>query len=209
MTSQLANNLELFSQETEFPGVTEAVTLKSNTWNLHIKKEHPEVKDSLELVQSTIANPTYVAASRPGPNQVHSDNLVFVGDLEQHRKSRLHVFVQSPKSRPTISTALFSKNYHSDILWHSLNASIRTSYDKESDVLYLSVADPVAALTEEGDDGLLRRFSMATEKPVGVTVPSFRAAWSDHLPLLAERVAEFLQLSVEVTGRELALLASI
>lgn len=204
MSVQLQNNVALFSQDTTYPDVTEPVVLTYNTWNLHIKKEHPEIKDSITLIQQTIANPSYVAASRPGPSQVHTGNLVFIGMHEYQRNSRLHVFVQSPSHGLTISTAMYSKCYHADILWHSPDAVVRASYDENADVLYLSIAGPVAALTEEGEDGLLRRFSLADDKPVGVTVPGFRKAWGGHLTLLAEHVAEFLQLSVSVTEQKLA-----
>ncbi len=98
---------------------------------------------------------------------------------------------------------MYSKRYHADVLWHSPDAIVRASYDESADVLYLSVSGPVAAITEEGDDGLLRRFSITDDKPVGITVPSFRKAWSEHLTLLAQHVAEFLHLSVEVTEKKL------
>lgn len=208
MSGQLQNNTAIFSQSTTYPNVSEPVILNYNTWHLHIKKEHPEVKDNLSLIQQTIANPAYVAASRPGPDQTHSGNLVFVGINEYQRNSRLHVFVQSPNHGPTISTAMYSKRYHADVLWHSPDAIVRASYDENADVLYLSVTGPVAAITEEGDDGLLRRFSMKDDKPVGITVPSFRKAWSGHLTLLAQRVAEFLQLSVDITEKKLAAMAT-
>lgn len=207
MNGRLQNNAAIFSQNTTYPDVSEAVTLTYNTWHLHIKKEHPELKDNLNLIQQTIANPAYVAASRPGPSHTHSGNLVFVGMNEYQRNSRLHVFVQSPNHGPTISTALYSKRYHADVLWRSPDAIVRASYDENADVLYLSVTGPVAALTEEGDDGLLRRFSIADDKPVGITVPGFRKAWSGHLTLLAQRVAEFLQLSVAITEKKLVSIA--
>jgi len=207
MSGQLQNNTAIFSQNTAYPDVSEAIVLTYNTWHFHIKTEHPEVKNSVSLIQQTIANPAYVAASRPGPNQTHSGNLVFVGINEYQRNSRLHVFVQSPSRGPTISTAMYSKHYHADVLWHSPDAIVRASYDESADVLYLSVTGPVAALTEEGDDGLLRRFSIADDKPVGITVPSFRRAWGEHLTLLAQHVAEFLQLSVDITEKKLILMA--
>lgn len=206
--TQLANNAAVFMQQTTYPRVSEDIGLMYNTWNLHIKKNHPEMSDSIDLIKRTVANPAYVAASRPGPHQTHSGNLVFVSSEEHHRNSRLHVFVQSPERNPVVSTAIYSKRYHAEVIWNNPDNAIQSSYDENTDVLYLSIYGPVAAITEEGDDGLLLRYSMVDENPVGVTILDFRRAWSQHLSSLAKRVASFLHVSAEKTEKELALITS-
>lgn len=54
-------------------------------------------------------------------------------------------------------------------------------YDERSDVLYLSLGEPRAALTEEGEEGLLLRRDPITGELVGVTVLSYGQHFR-HLP---------------------------
>lgn len=53
------------------------------------------------------------------------------------------------------------------------------SYDKTGDVLYLSVGDPRAAISEEIGDDVLLRLDLDTGELVGLTVLNFSARFSD------------------------------
>jgi hypothetical protein len=57
---------------------------------------------------------------------------------------------------------------------------LTTSYDKNADVLYVSLGKPRASETVEQPDGLLFRYADNKDRsPSGVTVPDYRTAWSD------------------------------
>lgn len=202
MTVELPNPL-VFSQASSCPLINGDVTLLTNTWEQHIKTKHPEVAGSLQHIQNTIANSAYVAQSLLGPNQSHADNVVFVSLEAKIRTSTLHVFVESPKAKPTISTAMYLKKRHAAILWENRNEKIKVSYDQDADVLYISKDDPVPSLTEEGDDGLLLRYSISSDKPSGVTVVSFRQLWSQHHAELVVKVSEFLGVTRATTEHAL------
>lgn len=80
---------------------------------------------------------------------------------------------------------------------------LKVSYDRDADVLYICKGSPAAALTEEGDDGLLFRYSISDDSPCGVTVLSF-SGWDGLHERLAGRVAAFLQVRREMAERVLA-----
>jgi uncharacterized protein YuzE len=50
---------------------------------------------------------------------------------------------------------------------------IQMSYNKEMDILYLSVGDPRPAITEELGDDILLRLDIETGEVVGLTVLNF------------------------------------
>jgi len=200
MPSELLNNPAIFSQVSACPIINGEITLFSNTWEMHIKSKHPEVADSLQQIQNTIANPAYVAASRPGPGAVHADNVVLVSRESRIRSATLHVFVESPKTRPTVSSAMFLKSRHASVLWENPE-DIRASYDRDADVLYVSKSEPVPALVEEEDDGLLFRYALSDDQPCGVTVMSFHHLWHAHKAVLINRISEFLKVPHPVAER--------
>jgi len=49
------------------------------------------------------------------------------------------------------------------------------SYDKEADVLYISVGKPKKSLSREMDDGVLLRLDQKTKKITGLTILDFEA----------------------------------
>ena len=200
----MLENPPLFSEHTICTEVNGPVVLLSNTWEKHISVNHPEVAGSLQQVQQTIANPAYVAKSRPGPKQVFASNVVFVSGSAKLRSAKLHVFVESPRHKPMISTAMYAKAYHAEIIWKQADEDVRMSYDESADVLYISKSEPVPAVTDEGEDGLLLRYSVENEEPCGVTVVSFHKLWSGHTGDLAEKVSTFLNISRELAERSLA-----
>jgi len=62
--------------------------------------------------------------------------------------------------------------------------NLSISYDDSSDVLYLSVGEPRAAITQEDDEGVLIRKDPATEEVVGVTILAYGRHFR-HLPDLS------------------------
>lgn len=168
--------------------------LRTNTWNLHIKTNHPEVSNELPAIKGTVENPSYVAHSLPGKNGNLAGNLVFVGQPIEGRKSSLHVFVESPALNPTITTAFFARRpTHAQVVWRAVE-DVQASYDRDADMLYVSKNGPSHAVSEENEKGLLLRYTMDTDTPCGVTVISFRSSWQLHQDELAQDVSAFLDI---------------
>lgn len=56
------------------------------------------------------------------------------------------------------------------------------SYDKQADVLYLSVGKPQKSLTREVEDGILLRFDQKTKEITGLTILDFEARFQKAKP---------------------------
>lgn len=188
------NNPEIFQVASKCSTVNGNVTLLYNTWEMHIKTGHPEVANALNDIQGIVQNPHYVAHSLPGREGSSAGNFVFVGKAQDGR-STLHVFVGTPTTKPIVATAFYArKPRHAQIVWRA-SEEVEASYDRDSDILYISKDRPEKALTEEDDNGLLLRYSLTTDRPCGVTVRSFRTYWANHQNELAEQVSTFLSVS--------------
>jgi uncharacterized protein YuzE len=61
---------------------------------------------------------------------------------------------------------------------------LSVSYDDTSDVLYLAIGEPRAAVTQEDDEGVLIRKDPATAEIVGVTILAYGRHFR-HLPDLS------------------------
>ncbi len=64
-------------------------------------------------------------------------------------------------------------------------------FDKEADVLYISIGKPKAALTREAGDDILIRLDSKTKKVVGCTILNFSKRFgpggkTQFIPLLGE-----------------------
>lgn len=57
------------------------------------------------------------------------------------------------------------------------------NYDKEADVMYLSLGKPVKAVTEEMDTDILVRYHPKTKNLVGVTVMNFSQRFGKKKPV--------------------------
>jgi len=71
---------------------------------------------------------------------------------------------------------------------------IHVDYDRDSDVLYIALGNPVAAV---GDyvDGIIYRFSETTDEPCGVTVVGFKEnKWDKKVTVLAKDIATHLHI---------------
>lgn len=53
--------------------------------------------------------------------------------------------------------------------------NLTLDYDRDSDVLYISIGEPSPGVAEHLDDDILLRYSLDTGELIGVTVLGFRA----------------------------------
>lgn len=77
-------------------------------------------------------------------------------------------------------------------------SSLNVSYDGDADVLYLALGQPVPALTDEDDHGLLVRHAVSDGHACGVTVLGFHRAWQARSQALSELVGRHLHVSPKV-----------
>lgn len=56
----------------------------------------------------------------------------------------------------------------------TLNTTIISNYDKEDDILYLSIGKPTPSITNEIEEGILIRKDIKTKKIVGVTILDYK-----------------------------------
>ena len=56
------------------------------------------------------------------------------------------------------------------------------SYDKQADVLYLSVGKPRKSITREMEDGILLRFDPKSKEITGLTILDFEARFQKAKP---------------------------
>ena len=68
-------------------------------------------------------------------------------------------------------------------------------YDHVSDVLYITLGPPVPAEGEDRPRGIVLRFAMSNDAPVGVTVIGFsRNGWESRMSELAHIAANHLHI---------------
>jgi uncharacterized protein YuzE len=60
-----------------------------------------------------------------------------------------------------------------------MGKEIRIVYDEESDVLDISIGEPVAAISREVEDDLFLRVGVDTEEVVGFSILNFRKWFRD------------------------------
>jgi hypothetical protein len=80
---------------------------------------------------------------------------------------------------------------------------LRTNYDANADVLYVTLGRAREAWCEEDEKGLVWRHDEANDRLFGVTILSFRKHWSPRERELARVVAKRLSISFDVLLREL------
>lgn len=59
---------------------------------------------------------------------------------------------------------------------------MRLSYDKQADVLYLSVGKPRKSISREVEDGIILRFDPRTKDITGLTILDFEARFQKSKP---------------------------
>ncbi|HEX6841061.1 MAG TPA: hypothetical protein VF113_06025 [Stellaceae bacterium] len=75
------------------------------------------------------------------------------------------------------------------------NPQILADFDADEDVLYVSLGKPTASYADEGDGGILYRFSYDGGKPSGVTIIGFLGNWRPRRAEAYDRIAQFLNVS--------------
>src|ERR1700730_8808847 len=117
MNAELPARVAIFRVESNCPAVDKPATLYEDTWTGHIMVRHPEVAPHLNDIEITVVNPDYAAQSLPGPSGKHDGNIVLINSHSTIATSYLHVFLSEAKSEWRVTSAIFSKNYHSDKIW--------------------------------------------------------------------------------------------
>lgn len=80
-------------------------------------------------------------------------------------------------------------------------AALSIDFDGDEDVLYVSIGAPVPSYADEGDLGLVFRWSNADDRPSGVTAIDFRRNWLYNRPHFYAVVADHLAVPVEEVAR--------
>jgi len=60
----------------------------------------------------------------------------------------------------------------------SENSGLKISYDKDADVLYVSIGPPKPAICETLDNGVVVRYNESTNKVIGFTIIDFAKRFS-------------------------------
>ena len=69
-------------------------------------------------------------------------------------------------------------------------ASLTADYDRDADVLYVSIGEPRPGVGEDGPDDVVLRYDQDDHQPSGVTVLGFREnGWAGRMQALAAIVA--------------------
>jgi hypothetical protein len=72
-------------------------------------------------------------------------------------------------------------------------ASVRVDFDHASDVVYVSLGEPVPDEGEGRPNGVVARYSLRDNSPSGVTIVGFvHNGWDQHLAKLSEIIGQFL-----------------
>lgn len=82
---------------------------------------------------------------------------------------------------------------------------LAVSYDRDSDVLYVSAGNSAPSYIEDLPDGVMLRYSFDDDSATGVTVIEFYEAWHSRLAQLSKIIADFLELEDKITLEEIML----
>lgn len=85
-------------------------------------------------------------------------------------------------------------------------SNLQASYDNLADVLYLSLGEPVKAITHPDEDNLLWRESIADHVTVGVTILDYAEDWASRRQGLAHLISGRLRLPEDAVMESLPLI---
>ena len=71
--------------------------------------------------------------------------------------------------------------------------NLKVTYDRASDVLYLTTRPGAPARSKHGRMGLVLRYDPATSEPIGVTVVDFAEYWRHRIDELVDEIVAHLQ----------------
>ena len=81
---------------------------------------------------------------------------------------------------------------------------IRVDFDAQSDVLYISLGQPVPSDSDSQERGIQYRFAWSDNAPSGVTIMGFKFyGWNNRLSELAEIVGDHIKLSPRIVEPEI------
>jgi hypothetical protein len=69
---------------------------------------------------------------------------------------------------------------------------LKVTYDRPSDVLYLTMRPGMPARSRHGRLGLVLRYDIETNEPIGVTVVDFAGFWRHRIDELVDEIAAHL-----------------
>ena len=195
MSSQSSNTGYLEVTSTAIPQVTK-VRFYEDAWE-HTLEGHPEVESfGRETILSAVNAPSKVYLSTTSPD----DSFVFVSDDICYEGYPLHVPVKVVvETSARVRTAFFSDRTHSKVIWdrNNLSEKERVRYDKNSDVLYISVNPGKHGIAEETLPGVLWRYGIEHRDIVGVTIMDFSQYWGSRLDELEYDLVSHLDISSE------------
>jgi hypothetical protein len=73
-----------------------------------------------------------------------------------------------------------------------MSNALKVTYDRASDVLYITTRPGTPALSRHGPYGLVLRYDIGTNEPIGVTVVDFSEFWRHRLDLLVDEIVAHL-----------------
>lgn len=79
--------------------------------------------------------------------------------------------------------------------------NLRVSYDRVGDVLYILKRNVRATRNQEEQPGLVFRYDVKDNNPVGATIVDYREYWSGQQDVLASTLAQFLRIPKEEAKR--------
>jgi len=179
-----------------FAGVTE-VRFYDETLD-HVKKQHPEIPVGLpsiyEAVEQAVVAPTHIEAG-------HSNSVIFVDANTTNASGdplRVPVKIVERDIR-TYQNLVFCKhrrrtqNSLEEIMKTDLD-SFNVTYDRDSDVLYLSTPGAPAARGIEDALGIVWRYDRDGEL-IGVTIVDFYDRWYPRWSELSRELAKRFDIS--------------
>jgi uncharacterized protein YuzE len=147
-----------------------SVVLLARIWENKITREHPELRDHLDQVVGTVAEPDHAEPDpraqrrsyyrrRVGPSRW----LLVVVSFEQRRPDHhSRGDAQGPQAMEAVDIKIGPLVFD------------KAEYDPEGDVLYLHVGVPQEAEGEETPEGHVLRFEPGTQRIIGLTVINAR-----------------------------------
>ena len=161
----------------------------------HILLGHRDLKNFIiRGVQETVENPTHVYRS-----SYDLRRFQFVShDVVTQKGYPLNVIVHTEGLIGRVVTASPKRNITGNKVW-DVESGIYASYDRRSDVLYLSQGDsrPSYADDDKSDERIWLRYHEDDDTPSGVTIFAASAVLAEQSTSLAAKVADFLSVNRE------------
>jgi hypothetical protein len=157
----------------------------------HMLLGHRDLKNIIIMgIEETIKNPTHIYRSKYDVKryQFVSYNVV------TQKGHPMNVIVEMERPLARVITASPKNSISGMIVWDQ-TTGLYVSYDKNSDVLYISHEDARADYANDDEDPIIWfRFHEDDESPAGVTVFQAATMWAKQQPDLTNRISTFLHI---------------